>query len=336
MTTSALVKVTTSKPVATSRDWDDFDSVRKRIKRRLSVKSWTVYEDTFNKWAAYCERKNIIPLMITEENAYDFLANDPVGLATRRRELSNLRHAAREISSMFPKNELLDKMYTDLMKIKVPTENMPIRERRKRALSTEEIKQAIAVWNEKNFGKNQTFLIARGRAIIALMFATGIRRDEAANLMRQDLDMENFTLLVRHGKGNKARDCSIVDTFWIDPVKTWLELLGPDRKYLFPPLFKGRLGEDKPTDSDSVYRAVKMTEKLSGIAMSPHDLRRTFANRTLSSKKRIINGEVVRIDGAKLRDVQDQLGHADPSTTLIYDAPVDAKERRETLTLGID
>lgn len=333
---SLPVKVTTSLPAATSKDWDAYELVTNRIKLRISPKSWRVYEDTFNKWAAYCERKNIHPLSLTDVNVSDFLRNDPVGLSTRRRELSNLRHVAEVYANISYTNPAVGAMYSALMRIKVPTENMPTRERRKRALGTEEIKKAIAVWDEKNFGKTQTLLVARNRAMIALMFATGIRRDEVSKLMRQDINLEDFTLLVRHGKGDKPRNCAIVDTFWMEPLKAWMALLGDDRKYLFPPMLKNKIGEDKPTDNESAYRAVKTTERLSGIGMSPHDLRRTFANRTLSSKKRIVDGVVVKTDGAKLKDVQAQMGHANPSTTLIYDAPVDAKERRETLTLGID
>jgi integrase len=317
----AIVKVTTSRPVATSQDWAAFDFVVKTLNGRLSKKSQRVYGQTLSKWAAYCESKNIHPLDLRQENVLNFLANDDVVYRTRQREFSTLRHIAEIYATMNYSNPAAKAMYDLLKMAKAPKDNAPDRERRRRALAVEDVNKAMAAWDEKKFSKKQALLVARDRALIALLFATGLRRDEVVELRRSDINLEDCTLKIWHGKGDKQRDVTIVNGFWIEPLKTWLSLLGPDRKYIFPPLFKNKLGKDEAMHNQAVYRAVKHTERLSGVSMSPHDLRRTHIHSLIAA-------------GADLRNVQDQAGHAQPQTTLLYSYPASAKKRRETFRLG--
>lgn len=318
---SAIVKVTTSRPTTTSKDLESFDMIVGILKDRLAKTSKRVYEQTISKWTAYCERQNIYPLDLRQTYVVDFLRNDDVVYSTRKRQLSALRHLA-SIHATVNYNSPAARALSDLLnKIKAPKENAPDRERRRRALNTNDVNKALVVWDEKNFSKQQTLFAARNRALVAMLFSTGLRRSEIVELWRSDIDFESCTLKVWHGKGDKERDVTIVNGFWIEPLKTWMDIIGPDRKYVFPPLFKGRLGKDVPMHNQAVYRAVKYTEKVSGVKMAPHDARRTHATKLLDG-------------GADLRDVQAQLGHKNPQTTLIYDSPASALRRRKTFKLG--
>ncbi len=81
-----------------------------------------------------------------------------------------------------------------------------------------------------------------------------------------------------------------------------------------------RMGADRPIDGTDVYRVVKATEKRSGVAFKPHDLRRTFITEALAT-------------GTPLATVQAAAGHARGETTLRYAQAVDARRARGELKL---
>ena len=81
-----------------------------------------------------------------------------------------------------------------------------------------------------------------------------------------------------------------------------------------------KLGEDKPTDAQTIYRVVKQTERKSGVVFSPHTARRTFISEALNT-------------GTPLSDIQAQAGHANEATTLRYARPAQARERRNKIRL---
>ncbi len=139
----------------------------------------------------------------------------------------------------------------------------------------------------------------RDRAILELLYATGLRVGELCGLDRADLDGFQRTVRVL-GKGNKER---------IVPVgEQALRALGA---YLAVraagdgPLFQNRRGGRLTVRS--VHRIVTARARRAGIArpVSPHTLRHTFATHMLDQ-------------GADLRLVQDLLGHSRLSTTQKY------------------
>lgn len=145
----------------------------------------------------------------------------------------------------------------------------------------------------------------RDRALLELMYATGLRVSEVVNLTLTDLHLE-MGLLQTIGKGDKQRLVPIGDTaaMW---VRRYLEtargqLLRQQRsQYLFLN-FHGR-----KLTRQGVWKNLKRYVHQLGIKkdITPHTLRHSFATHILEN-------------GANLRVVQELLGHADISTTQLY------------------
>jgi integrase/recombinase XerD len=146
----------------------------------------------------------------------------------------------------------------------------------------------------------------RDRAIIEVLYSTGIRRMEVLNLSIYDLDTERGTLMVRQGKGKKDRMVPIGER-----AIAWLErYLGDARPGLVVPpddgtLFLGATGEElSPNRLTQLVRGYVDAAEL-GKRGSCHLFRHTMATLMLEN-------------GADIRYIQEMLGHAELSTTQIY------------------
>ena len=142
----------------------------------------------------------------------------------------------------------------------------------------------------------------RDRAILELMYATGLRISELVSLKTPDVDMD-AGLVVCHGKGSKERRVPIGKsaTHWLElyrDLRTRAKGTGDAR------LFVTGLG--RPLTRQTVWAAVKRYALRAGLEhVSPHTLRHSFATHLLQR-------------GADSRSVQSLLGHSDISTTQIY------------------
>ena len=149
----------------------------------------------------------------------------------------------------------------------------------------------------------------RDKAILEMLFSTGLRVSEMTALNRDqiNLDRKEFAVV---GKGGKER---IV--FLTDQAALWIGRYFEERKDDWKPIFIRYSGSLEPTKDGenmrltprSVQRLVEKYVKKMGIPVkaSPHTLRHSFATDLL-------------INGADLRSVQELLGHANIATTQIY------------------
>jgi integrase/recombinase XerC len=141
----------------------------------------------------------------------------------------------------------------------------------------------------------------RDRAILELLYSSGLRVSELVGLNLNQLDLDLGSVRVM-GKGRKERIVP-VGVKAIEAAKAYLEergaLKGDDP--IFVNSFGGRL------TARSVGRLVKKYTRHSGIfrKVSPHSLRHTFATHLLDA-------------GADIREIQEMLGHASLSTTQVY------------------
>jgi len=147
---------------------------------------------------------------------------------------------------------------------------------------------------------------ARDRAILELLYATGMRVSELAGLRVQDVNLQVGYARV-FGKGGKERIVPI-GSHAIDAVGEYLRVMRPtltESRAGIDALFLSRTGS--PLDRTNIWRLVSRFALQAGIqgAVSPHTLRHCFATHMLEG-------------GADLRIVQELLGHADVATTQIY------------------
>lgn len=149
----------------------------------------------------------------------------------------------------------------------------------------------------------------RDRAILELLFSSGMRVSELAGLNRNDINLQRREFMVR-GKGQKDRPIFISSTA-ADWVKKYLNERTDTAVALFVS-YSGRhvastTGNYKRLTARSIQRMVSRYAKLAGITkhVSPHTLRHSFATDLL-------------MNGADLRSVQAMLGHSNIATTQIY------------------
>ena len=188
----------------------------------------------------------------------------------------------------------------------------------------------------------------RDAAIISLLYAAGLRREEAVKLFNDQYDPETGKLVIT-GKRNKQRTAYITNGA-ADALKDWLTIRGPQPGALFVEVNKGGrvlIGREakivKPTrkvngvnvlnkkagqliyhggalTSQAIYNMLAKRAQEAGIKnFSPHDLRRTFISHLLDA-------------GADIATVSKMAGHANIQTTARYDRrPEEAKRKAAEL-----
>ena len=149
----------------------------------------------------------------------------------------------------------------------------------------------------------------RDRAIIELLFSSGLRVSELANLNRDHVNTKRREFMVR-GKGQKDRPVFIGEAA-SQRVQDYLAA----RIDNLPPLFLSysrnntvsTKGDYRRLTPRSIQRIINKYAKLAGITkhVSPHTMRHSFATDLL-------------MNGADLRSVQSMLGHSNISTTQVY------------------
>ncbi|HEY9684117.1 MAG TPA: site-specific tyrosine recombinase/integron integrase [Oculatellaceae cyanobacterium] len=168
-------------------------------------------------------------------------------------------------------------------------------------LDREEVTKLLAVTDSSSLG-------VRDRALMEVLYASGMRVSELCGLRVQDYDPAAKEMRVM-GKGSKERVVLLNDSAqqWMQSYLTdhWSKLAGGRVPQPEHPLFVSR--QATRLSSRSVHRIVLKYAKMAGInkVITPHTLRHTFATHLLEG-------------GADLRVVQDLLGHTTISTTQIY------------------
>lgn len=215
-----------------------------------------------------------------------------------KKEGLNDKSISRNISTIksFYKFLLIEKYITNnpLLDIKLPrtTKNIP------NTLSIQEIDKLLNITLTDHFSY-------RNKAILELMYATGIRASETINLKISDIDSE-MALLRTIGKGNKERIIPIGESaneilkIYIDYYRSFL-IKKVNNDYLFLNNHGNKLTRQ------GLFKIIKKIAISKNIQtdFSPHTLRHSFASHLLQN-------------GADLVSIKDMLGHSDISSTQIY------------------
>ena len=173
----------------------------------------------------------------------------------------------------------------------------------RRLPKTLDVDQVSRLLSEPEGGESEPALAARDRAIMELLYSSGLRLAELVRLDLADLDLKDHTVTVT-GKGRKSRIVP-VGRLARAALDEWRALRGPLAALDENALFVSRRGRRLSA------RAVQQRLRLWGVKqgldgrLHPHMLRHSCASHVLESS-------------GDLRAVQELLGHADIATTQIY------------------
>ncbi len=211
--------------------------------------------------------------------------------ATIARKLATLR----SFYKFLVKRNLVDSNPVTVIKTPKQDKKLP------RFLEFEEVKRLLETPPLNNW------LGARDRAILEVLYSTGIRVSELVSLNLDDIDFLGEVVHIR-GKGKKER-ISPIGSSALQAIQHYMEFRNKRAQSSnnFDPkvLFVNKHGQRLSTRS--VRRKMDKYLKMAGLdpSISPHTLRHSFATHMLNN-------------GADLRSVQELLGHQSLSTTQVY------------------
>jgi integrase/recombinase XerD len=175
---------------------------------------------------------------------------------------------------------------------------VPAMKRLPRPLTEGQVRRLVASANQ------QTIFAQRDRAILELVYGTGLRVSECVRLDLGDVDLGGRSLLVRDGKGRKDRSVPLVGRAR-EALRAYLTTSRPEllrwstERALFLARGAGRLA------GGSVQMMVRDSGKRAGVGASCHVLRHSYATHLLRG-------------GADIRQIQALLGHRHLTTTALY------------------
>lgn len=269
--------------------------VHLKIEKDLADNSVKSYERDINQYISFLEREKIM----------DWNQIDRYVIVLF---LQYLKEEGKSDNSIIRMNSSLRQFHRFLRQEKV-TETDPMQfvntpkkaEILPKVMSMGEVERLLETPNvEKDIG-------LRDRAILEVMYATGLRISELVHLRMDELHL-TMGFIQTIGKGNKERIIPIGG----QAVKWLNEYLEDSR-----PIFEGRAKEESPyvflnargrgLSRQGVWKNIKKIVQQAGIKqnVTPHMIRHSFATHLLEN-------------GADLRIVQELLGHSDISTTQIY------------------
>ncbi len=153
-----------------------------------------------------------------------------------------------------------------------------------------------------NLPYSNKFLRQRNQAILAMFLFAGLRKGELTQLKYADVDIENLTIFVRLGKGNRDRRIPMSVTL-ANSLRSYTD----ERKRLCKtcPEFFVSFTENKGFSDMGIKRLISLVRQTSGIEFTAHRLRHTFATLMLEG-------------GCDIYSLSKMMGHSDIKTTTIY------------------
>ena len=259
----------------------------------LSVNTIVAYRRDLRRFSGYCSEKSlaepeaVTPLIVQGYGRY--LSSERLATASIARHIVSLRMFLRW-------HVLFGLLAKDICAV---LETPKTWQRLPKVISSGQTIELISSVDIQNP------LATRDRALLELLYATGMRASEIADLNLEDVNFQ-IGYLRCFGKGQKERIIPLHETA-IVTLKTYLEqlrdkLVGQKQ---VTNIFVSRTG--RRLSRIEVWRVVRRAAVRAGMTgrISPHTLRHCFGSHLLAG-------------GADLRCVQELLGHADVTTTQIY------------------
>ena len=266
-----------------------------RVEKGLSANTISAYQRDLNKFDEFARKRKLVVESVRRDDLVDFLSGlyrQKLESRTVARQLVTLRNFFRfaQIQELIPEDPSLS------------LESPKIRRHLPGYLRLEEVEKLL----EQPDSKTPTGL--RDRAMLEVLYSTGLRVSELTGLGVSDLDAKVGCVRCI-GKGDKERivpvgrkALSIVDKYLREGRPAMLRSVKGGGSSA---LFVNRRG--MALSRVGVWKILSAYGRRAGlrVALTPHMLRHSFATHLLER-------------GADLRSVQLMLGHADISTTQIY------------------
>jgi integrase/recombinase XerD len=137
------------------------------------------------------------------------------------------------------------------------------------------------------------------RAILAMIYSTGLRISELLNLQLKHIDIDRRQIIVKNSKGRKDRNVILAESF-IPLMLNYLQTYNPN-------IFFTEGGPSQKYSAESIRAFLKRSCKIANISknVTPHTLRHSYATHLLEN-------------GTDIRYIQELLGHSKPETTMLY------------------
>lgn len=262
------------------------------VEQHLSNNTKLSYENELRKYRYYLEndRKIVRINEITTDDITNYL------LYLKNMNL-NAKTIAHNITVIRNFHKYLLKIGAISNDVTANIEQPKIRKSLPQTLSVEEVDDLLDIELVTPFDY-------RNKAMLELLYGTGLRVSELISLTLNDIDIINCTLRCM-GKGSKERIVPI-NEYIIEYLEKYLdERPKLEKNVKYREVFLNNHG--KPITRQGFFKILKkiLREKGLNTNVSPHTLRHSFATHLLEN-------------GADLRLIQEMLGHSDISTTKIY------------------
>lgn len=265
-----------------------------QVERGLAENTLTSYRRDLTQYMNYIRKSS-------KKDAWDFIQRQDLA-----QFLLHLKNDGKSPATMSRAISSIRSFHQFLLREQVTTQDPSVhiempRERRKlpKVLSAKEVEQLLTI-------EETTPLAIRNKAMLELLYATGLRVTELVTLQVSDLHLTmGFVRCL--GKGSKERIVPLGDVAkkaiekYLSEGRTELVKRGEDENKLFVNQ------HGRPLTRQGFWKIIKTIAINSGLhkRITPHMLRHSFATHLLEN-------------GADLRAVQEMLGHTDISTTQIY------------------
>lgn len=259
------------------------------FEKEFSKNTILSYKNDLKDFKNFLEIINKNPEEIDKKDVFNYL----IHLSKKRLKPSSLRRKISAIRSFYKfliREEIIEKDPTDDLTFPKNEKKLP------QVLTVEDIEKLINVID------NKTLKGKRDRAIIELLYSSGLRVSEIINLKIVDIDFEN-NYLKCFGKGSKER----IVPFGELAKRYILDYLEERKRQNINSdlLFVNKRGEKLLRQYINNFLRIYSKKAKLRKKVHPHMLRHSFATHLLER-------------GADLRSVQELLGHVDISTTQIY------------------
>ena len=258
------------------------------VEKGLSTQTAKNYLDDLKQFIAYIDKQYVEELEGDDLEAFlKYQISSGLSIATSLRRLSSIRSFFLFLKREGYLNEDIPNIEAPKKPSRLPT-----------CLSIEEVDALLDAPDLR------TDTGIRDKAMLELMYASGLRVSELINLEKKNLNLNKGVVTI-FGKGAKQRKVPVGEFAMEYVVKYINEVRGKYAKNGSSYLFLNRSG--KPLSRIYFFKQIRKYAERAGITktISPHTLRHCFATHLLEQ-------------GAELRAVQEMLGHSNIATTQIY------------------